>query len=395
MQSAVFRTLITVGCLLSGLLGLYVGLDYIPRVPALWRWFDGFEVFHALLAQARPTDLLQDYGGARALLFGGNAYEPTGTLAHRYVTVSYTALSYVSTHPPTAFLMVLPFAVLSLGAASAIWAALMIGGLIAVVRVCGAPWYVAVLLGPMLVLLPPVADGVNQLALPVLVLTFLAYRCRERPLVAGVLVGVTSLIKFVPALLIMPLLLRRQWSALVGFSLTWALSLAAIVVLNVGAIQAYLQFGGSETATWIAEPGNSAFFIQAARYGVAATALAAALAIGILWSDLRDQSGDTGMRWARWNWLAVAVLPIAWSFSVLPLALSAMVLFHRRAMLAAGVAVLGFGPLIFSERASSPVPGFACIALVGLGLTIPQLTHVTGIGSNRPCRGQAQPTPGR
>jgi hypothetical protein len=76
------------------------------------------------------------------------------------------------------------------------------------------------------------------------------------------------------------------------------------------------------------------------------------------------------MSWARWNWLATAFLPIAWSFSVLPLALSVVVLFHRRDLLAALVALVGFGPLVFTQSAVSPLPAFVCIAGVGIGVAL-------------------------
>jgi hypothetical protein len=326
------------------------------------------------------------------LLFGGNAYEPTGALARRYVTVSYTSLSYVSTHPPTAFLLLLPIAAFPLGLASAMWAVLMIAGLVVCVRISGTPWYVAALLGPLLVLLPPVAEGVNQLAVAVLILVFLAYRWRHRPFVAGALIGVASLAKFLPALLLGPFLMRRQWSAVAGFALTWVLGLTAILLLNAGALQAYLRSGGVETETWIAEPGNGAFMVMAVRYGGIATALAVALVLWILWCEVREGSADSRIRWARWNWLAVALLPIAWSFTVLPLALSAVVLFHRRDTPAAAVALLGFVPLIFPQSAVSPLPAFLCVAGVGVGLALQRLTSQTRLRSNRPaCQGACAP----
>src|SRR5712692_6147381 len=195
------RGLTVVVCLLSGLLGLYVGLDYISRIAVLRRWNGGYEIIRALLAQAWPTELLQDYSGARALLFGGNAYETTGEQVERYVQVGAVGLSTaVSTHPPTAFALLLPLAPMSFGAASAVWAALMLLGLVLAIRACGAPWHVAALLGPLAMLAPPVAAAVNHLALPWLVLLFLAFRYRHRPGLAGLLIGVASSTKFQPGL---------------------------------------------------------------------------------------------------------------------------------------------------------------------------------------------------
>jgi hypothetical protein len=201
----------------------------------------------------------------------------------------------------------------------------------------------------------------------------------------------------------------------VAFAVTWVVSLTLILLLNAGAIQTYLRSGGAESATWIAEPGNGAFFIVAARYGVIGGVPALMLIGWILWCEVRDRSGDVRMSWARWNWLATALLPIAWSFSVLPLALSAMVLFHRRELVPALVTLLGFGPLIFAQSAVSPVPAFACIAVVGLGLALAGTRLSTwfvhfvagGVGGRRTvppidaraeggvkwitCQGQAQP----
>src|SRR6476646_739563 len=96
------QLIVMLAYLLSGFLGLYVGLDYIARGAVLRRWNGGFEVIRALQAQAWPTELLQDYSGARALLFGGDAYETTGQQVDRYVQVGSVGLSdVVSTHPPT------------------------------------------------------------------------------------------------------------------------------------------------------------------------------------------------------------------------------------------------------------------------------------------------------
>jgi hypothetical protein len=53
---------------------------------------------------------------------------------------------------------------------------------------------------------------------------------------------------------------------------------------------------------------------------------------------------------------------------VLPLALSVVVLFHRRDLVAALAALIGFGPLVFSQSAVSALPAFICIAMVGVGL---------------------------
>jgi hypothetical protein len=367
---------LTLGYFLSGLLGLYVGLDYVSRAAGLGRWNGGFEVIRALLLQGKETELLQDYAGARALLFGGNAYETNGEQLDRYVQMGNLDLSnVVSTHPPTAFALVLPLAPLPFNVASAVWAALMLLGLVLVVRSCGATWYVAALLAPLLLLAPPVAAGANQIGLAWLVLVFLAFRYRGRPLVVGVLLALASLTKFLPALLLMPLIARRQWRGLAAFAGVWIGTFALLAALNVEVIRTYLAVGGSAAAVWLADSGNGALLPTAWRSGPLALALALVLVGGVLCLEGRaftTGTGDDRLHWARWNWLAVSLLPIAWVYSVLPLALTLVILFQMRRMLSAAIALAAFGPVLFLAHQPA-LPTAFCIACMGVALALEPL----------------------
>src|SRR3954454_5350187 len=83
--------------------------------------------------QARPTLFVQDLIGARALLDGMTPYPILSEGAER-VGLNWP-IAHRSTHPPTAFLFVLPLAGLPWDTATAVWMAAMIGvlGLAAVV----------------------------------------------------------------------------------------------------------------------------------------------------------------------------------------------------------------------------------------------------------------------
>ena len=367
---------LTLGYFLSGLLGLYVGLDYLSRVAPLGRWNGGFEVIRALLLEGKETELLQDYAGARALLFGGNAYETNLEQFDRYAQVGSLWLNnVVSTHPPTAFTLVLPLAPLPFAVASAMWAAIMLLGLLLVVRSCGTTWHVAALLAPLLLLAPPVAAGVNQLALAWLVLVFLAFRYRGRPLVAGLLLGVASLTKFLPALLMMPLIARRQWRGVAAFAGVWIGTLVLVAALNVEVIRTYLAVAGSAAAVWLADPGNGAFLLTAWRSGPLALTLALVLIGWVLCLEGRAFTAgtvDDRLHWARWNWLAVSLLPIAWVYSVLPLALSLVILFQMRRMLAFAIGLAAFGPVLFLANQPA-LPTAFCIACMGVALALEPL----------------------
>ena len=358
----------------SGLLGLFVGSDYLARTPFLPRWNGGYEVIRSLMGQGWPTELLQDYSGARAIVFGGNAYDTAGEEAARYAQFGYMGLpDVISTHPPSAFALFLPLAPVPFGMASAIWAALMLIALVVLVRLCGASWHVAALLGPLLVLAPPVAAAVNHLAVPWLVLLFLAFHVRHRPVTAGLLIGVASLTKYLPALVLAPLLLRRHWTALVAFVATWMVALGVVVALNPSVLPTYFAVARSAAGAWINDPGNGAFLIAPLRYGLVAEALAVALVGWILYreaADLRVRKINDYDQWARWNWLGVALLPITWTYSVLPLALSVVLLYRRRRTVPFVVGLAGLTPVVFTLDTTSPLPQLICIACVGVALCL-------------------------
>jgi hypothetical protein len=247
----------------------------------------------------------------------------------------------------------------------------MLAGLIVAVRTCGAPWNVAVLLGPLLILTPPVAAAVNHLAIPWLVLPLLAFRYRQHAGVAGVLIGLASLTKYLPGLLLAPLVIRRQWRAVGAFVLVWAISLAVIGILNPAVLSTYIGIGGSAARVWLAEPSNGSFVLAPLRFGPLAEALALALMAWIVWLEVRDvRAGrlDDRLQWARWNWIAVALLPITWTYSVLPLALSLVLLFQERRTIPLLVGLAGFGPVLFAFDTSSAFPPFFCTACVGIAL---------------------------
>src|SRR5207253_2365971 len=111
--------------------------------------------------------------------------------------------------------------------------------------------------------------------------------------------------------------------------------------------------------------------------------------------DIRTGADDEEGRWARWNWLAVALLPIAWSFSVVPLALTMLVLFRRRRWLSAAISCTGSVPLMLSGAIDPAIPTFVCITGVGLGLAVEPIASLDRLAwarrSPRPLRAPKLP----
>src|SRR5205085_8939536 len=198
-----------------------------------------------------PVDLVQDYVGARDVARGREAY-PVLTHAYASVGLAWPA-GHRSTHPPTAFLLVLPVAWLHWKAAAAVWMALMLAALAGAYWALGAPAGLAVALAPLTLVWPPGGWSMGQLTPLWLLGLALAWRLRDRPAPAGAAIALASLTKLLPALSLLPFLLLRRWSVLRGFAIVWSVALVVLLALDAGAIGRYLTIARSdsrEQAAW-------------------------------------------------------------------------------------------------------------------------------------------------
>src|SRR5919197_445382 len=210
-----------------------------------------------------PVDLVQDYAGARDVARGREAY-PVLTRAYASVGLTWPA-GHRSTHPPTAFLLVLPVAWLPWKAAAAVWMVLMLAALAAAYWALGAP----------------------------------------------------------AALLLLPFLLLRRWSVLRGFALVWGAAVALLLVIDAGAIGRYVTILRTASREQAARGENSALLWSADhKYGAAGVAVAVVLVGAVLVRALRRARGFGELDRLSWDgvgWASVALLPIAWIYSLLPL----------------------------------------------------------------------------
>ena len=186
-----------------------------------WRWL-AFGVFLLVevviivvtrLTSASPNggDLCRDFVDAQRLLHGQDPYAPfasCGALHH-------------SPHPPLALLVLVPFALVPIGAAAALWDLLMLAAL------AGSLWLIWDELRPALdprwvaaglaiiTIWSPLLDTwlEAQIGPLILLLLVLAWRARRRgqPWAAGIWLAVATLLRLYPILLFLYPLLRREW----------------------------------------------------------------------------------------------------------------------------------------------------------------------------------------
>ena len=291
-----------------------------------------------------PVDLVQDYVGARDVARGREAY-PVLTRAYASVGLTWPA-GHRSTHPPTAFLLVLPVAWLPWKAAAAAWMALMLAALAAAYWALGAPPGLALALAPLTVLWPPGGWSMGQLTPLWLLGLALAWRLRDRPAPAGAAIALASLTKLLPALSLLPFLLVRRWSVLRGFAIVWGAAVALLLVLDAGTIGRYVTITRTAAPDQEARHENAALLWAADHnYGAAGIAVAALLVGAVLVRALRRvrRGGEVDrLSWDGVGWASVALLPIAWIYSLLPLLPALARLVRRGGLLAAAAAVVTF-----------------------------------------------------
>jgi len=295
-----------------------------PEHPGV---FGGLRTAAAQLRGKGPrTDLVQDYVGARRLAGSGDPYLPLGE-AYAEVGISFHP-AHRSTHPPTAFALTLSVAWLSWDTASAVWAALMLAAIGGAWWSLGASPAAAAALAPATLAWPPAAWSLGQLTPIWLLGLTLAWKWRQQQGAAGAAVAVASLTKLLPALSLVPLMAApRRRRALLGFGAVWAAALVLLLVLRPSVLERYVDVIRSTGDNQSARRENAALLWAAAHnFGIAgivagsllvAAVLVTALALGGEWA------------WWAWCWAGVALLPIAWIYSLLPL-LPAMAFCIRR-----------------------------------------------------------------
>ena len=293
-----------------------------PDKPGVW---GGIATAAAQLrGEGPPVDLVQDYVGARRLIRGGDTY-PVLTKAFASVGIEWRA-DHRSTHPPTAFALLLPVAWLSWKIASAVWAFLMLCAIGAAFWAYGARPALAAALAPLALLWPPAAWSLGQLTPVWLLGLALAWRLRNRPARAGAAVAFASLTKLLPTLSLVPLLVveSRRWRTLRGFLIVWAGALAVLLLARPSAVTRYADIVTGVGDQQAGRGENSALLWAAAhRFGAAGVAVALALVAATVTASLQSLRASRHLdrwSWDAWSWVGVALLPIGWIYSLLPLA---------------------------------------------------------------------------
>jgi hypothetical protein len=261
----------------------------------------------------QTTDVATDIAGFRALIRRDDPYPILGPALHD-MGIQWD-VHHRSTHPPTAYLLVSPVAMLPPRIGIALWAWLMLAGIALSYHLLGVRTVAAIGLAPLTLLWPPAVLSLGQLT--VLWLLGFALAHNRRTALAGAGVALAALTKLFPALILMPFLLARQWRALIAFGAVWVAALAALMLIHPGAVTRYIEVNRTTSLEQILRPDNASPVATAYR-AAGAPGIALVLAfLALVWWVNRSRDRPTSLM--LYNYLAVALLPIAWSYSALPL----------------------------------------------------------------------------
>jgi hypothetical protein len=222
--------------------------------------------------------------------------------------------------------------------------ALMLVALAVAYWAFGAPPGPALALAPLTVVWPPGGWSMGQLTPLWLLGLALAWRWRHRPATAGAAIALASLTKLLPALSLLPFLLQRRWSVLRGFALVWGAAVTLLLALDAGVIGRYVTIARTVSRDQAARHENAALLWAADHnYGAAGVALATVLVAAVVVVSLRRlqrRNEIDRLSWDGVGWASVALLPIAWIYSLLPLLPALARLVRRGGPLAAALALV-------------------------------------------------------
>jgi Glycosyltransferase family 87 len=341
LGAAVWCMLYTAVLLLLLLVGRQVNLPYDSRGNL---YADGGLVpaVRQLLGRPDIRGFYVDYASAHALTHGKDAYANSSDL-FRGLGGPAWAVNGANPHPPTLLIAVLPFTLLSYGPALAAWTLAMVAVFIATLRLVGVRFGYAVAIGVGLALTFPGAYAIGN-PVPIIGLgVALAYRYRDNPILAGLGIAVAALPKGSGLILALPFLFAARIRTVISAAVFYAIAALVPLAWQGNVWTRYLDAGlKSINANAHGRADNaSLLFLAHSLWGMSyktTTVLLSLVTIGlVLWQ--RDLFWPT-------TWAAVAMLPIAWMYSLLtlvPLVAFAVLRAPRRtaavAVLAAAVTI--------------------------------------------------------
>jgi hypothetical protein len=203
--------------------------------------------------------------------------------------------------------------------------------------------------------------------------------------------------KIMPALALTPFALNRSWRAVWTFGILTGFASLALLLPRPSPLIRYLEIAGSTSAEQVTRGDNSAL-LPAATHAFGAAGMVGALLVTAIVVSTSIQRWHRGIKldlweWHVWTWVGVALLPIAWIYSVLPLAPSLVSVLRQGGVIERMLALVGVSIPFLIEPFGMPGAIQLATATACTGLAIAIARARAGAELSRPDAAQTAPTP--
>lgn len=342
-----------------------------------WSYPDTIKHASATLKGQTPfSDFAAEVVGFRALYNGTDPYPVLGT-AFKELGIDWPVMLPHS-HPPTSYLFAAPVAFMPWPWASATWAWLMLCLIALSFRLYGLSWRIALGLAPLTLLWPPASIALGQVTILWLCCLALAYYFRKSSLFwSGVGLGLASATKFWAGMMIIIFLLKRRWTAVLGFISIWIAMLAAVCALNWKAIPRYFEASRQVSLPIIERTDNQAPIIVSYRNGGwAGVALILCFFSLIVFVNRRClvewKRFPSTRAWMLASYFSVVLLPTSYVYALIPLLPVIIFLLCERKIASTALAALALLiPSVYVQGGDESALPIASVSLfLGLALIL-------------------------
>ncbi|HEX2966400.1 MAG TPA: glycosyltransferase family 87 protein [Syntrophorhabdaceae bacterium] len=270
----------------------------------------------------QPMDILANIIGFRRMIQKANAYPIIGP-AVRELGVNWN-VRHPHTHPPPALLLVAPIAYLPLKLSMTVWAYLMLGCLFVSMLLYGFQWRLSLFISVLSLFWSPVILSLGQITLIWMLGMGVGFKYRNTNLsISGIGIGIASITKFLPVLALFPFLRKKRAAALIGCAVVWIVSLVIVTVLNQATLSDYFTAnrGLAGHAAWRLDNASPLMGFYR-MFGFSGLALPCLFIVSLCYlnrKDFFDPDQISARTFMFFSWLSVALLPIAWIYSLAPL----------------------------------------------------------------------------
>jgi hypothetical protein len=171
----------------------------------------------------------------------------------------------------------------------------------------------------------PVAASFQQITFVWLAGVALAYHLRSRSsLWAGIGLGIASMTKFLPLLVLGYFVFQRKFRSVIGAAMVWAVAISGLLVIYPPAFTRYFEANHTESfRAIILRIDNISIFTQAYHIlgvlGIVAVLLYVLLLVVLNRQPLFSPRCTPEYSFFLYSFLSVLLLPICWGYSLVPL----------------------------------------------------------------------------